>query len=80
MQAQDFAQEGMVDFVASEDVLGFGVFEDVAGQEAAIDGDVDVLVDGGRDDEAAAVVPIPGGACFSTSACAVSTTSFEVRP
>ena len=47
MHANGFAQYGMTNLVAAFGVLGFRVFEEIARQKTAIDGDVDVLADGG---------------------------------
>jgi hypothetical protein len=50
----------MLNFVNVFDIFEAGIFQDDAGAEGFVDGDVDVLVDGGGKDEAGVLAVVRG--------------------
>ena len=59
-QAQCFANQRVADFFQVGRLFQSGVFQQVAAAEPLVDADVDVFIDGGRDDESTEAAVVGG--------------------
>ncbi len=66
--ADGLAYQGVADLVAGIGMFGFRILKEISGQKAAIDGDVDVFIDGRGNDKASPVLLVIGREVSATAA------------